>query len=130
MGVPWGLCRLLKYMTSTYKPPKGIIVTENGCAVAEDSLEVAQKDTFRMEYFQQYIAQMHKAIQEGADVRGYFAWSFMDNFEWSHGYSKRFGIVYVDYKTQQRTPKASAKMMGQLAKTNELRIPKAVLEES
>merc|ERR1712113_725077 len=128
--VPWGLGKLLVYLHNTYKPRDGIIITENGCAVDEEELAKAENDTFRVEFLQGYIAQMHSAIQQGADVRGYFAWSFLDNFEWSHGYSKRFGIVYVDYKTQQRTPKASAKMMGQLAKTNELRIPKAVLEES
>jgi len=69
-----------------------------------------------------YIAQVHKAIQEGADVRGYFAWSMLDNFEWSLGYSKRFGIVHVDYATQVRTLKASARMLGRTARANALSI--------
>merc|ERR1711862_448434 len=91
--VPWGLRRMLEYCQKEYPTPGGIFVTENGCAVKEDDVESAKNDTFRVEYFQGYIAQVHQAIQSGADVRGYFAWSLMDNFEWAHGYSKRFGIV-------------------------------------
>merc|ERR1712137_1216854 len=104
--------------------------TENGCAVADDDVKVAENDTFRVEFLQGYIAQLHKTIQKGADVRGYFAWSLLDNFEWALGYSKRFGMVHVDYTTQKRTPKASAKMMAEVARTNALRIPVRVLDAS
>merc|ERR1711972_239968 len=128
--VPWGLNRLLVYLQKTYNPPNGIIITENGCAVEEDDVAAAENDTFRVEFLQGYIAQMHGAIAEGADVRGYFAWSFLDNFEWSHGYEKRFGIVHVDYETQKRTPKASAKMMGEIAQSNQLRIDAQLLAQS
>merc|ERR1712187_959358 len=106
--VPWGLKRLLLYIHRIYEPPGGIVITENGTAVQEPDAVTAKCDTFRQEYFQTYIAQVHAAIVDGADVRGYFAWSLMDNFEWQAGYSKRFGMVRVDYGTLERTPKASA----------------------
>merc|ERR1712232_1338807 len=73
---------------------------------------------------------MHSALQAGADVRGYFAWSFLDNFEWAHGYSKRFGIVHIDYETQVRTVKASGKLLGDIAKENSLTVPVSVAEAS
>merc|ERR1712176_1111978 len=86
--------------------------------------------TFRVNYFRRYLAQVHKAIQGGADVRGYFAWSLMDNFEWSLGYSKRFGICHVDYKTQKRTPTASAKFISEVIKANALDIDEEDLAAS
>ena len=61
---------------------------------------------------------MHEAIAHGVDVRGYFAWSLLDNFEWSHGYSKRFGLVHVDFATQRRTLKASARFYAEVIRTN------------
>lgn len=128
--VPWGLKEVLVYIQKKYAPAGGIIVTENGCAVREDTEESALNDTFRVNYFQGYIAQVHEAIQQGADVRGYFAWSLMDNFEWCLGYSKRFGIVRVDYQTQRRTPKASARLISQIATTNSLTIPMDILRAS
>jgi beta-glucosidase len=66
------------------------------------------QDPLRVAYFRSHLRAVHAAIRGGADVRGYFAWSLMDNFEWSYGYAKRFGIVHVDYATQKRTPKQSA----------------------
>jgi len=129
-AVPWGLRRMCEYIQTYYQPKGGIIITENGCAVKDDDVEVAKKDTFRVEYYQGYIAQVHAAIQGGTDVRGYFAWSLMDNFEWGLGYSKRFGMVHVDYTTQQRTPKASALMFSEIAKSNVLKLPARVLAES
>ena len=68
---------------------------------------------------------MHAAIEAGVDVRGYFAWSLLDNFEWSLGYSKRFGIVHVDFATQKRTPKDSAQFYSKIIASNG-----AVLNES
>jgi beta-glucosidase len=64
-------------------------------------------DQNRIDYYQSHLDAVNDAIDIGVDIRGYFAWSLMDNFEWAEGYSKRFGIVYVDYQTQQRTIKAS-----------------------
>ena len=62
-----------------------------------------------MEYYREHLRATHDAMQKGADVRGYYAWSLLDNYEWAHGYSKRFGIVHVDFSTQQRTIKSSGR---------------------
>eukprot|EP00930_Biecheleria_cincta_P017945 TRINITY_DN14127_c0_g1_i2.p1 TRINITY_DN14127_c0_g1~~TRINITY_DN14127_c0_g1_i2.p1 ORF type:complete len:677 (-),score=108.19 TRINITY_DN14127_c0_g1_i2:126-2156(-) len=128
--VPWGFERLLSWIQKEYAPPGGIIVTENGCAVREDTATDALNDKSRIEYLQGYIFQLHRALSKGADVRGYFVWSFLDNFEWAFGYSKRFGIVRVDFESQQRTPKASAGVLSTLAKDNKLRLPSAVSRTS
>lgn len=87
-----------------------IYVLENGTA-AVDKLDVSGRvqDMDRIDYLRAYIGAMDEAISKGADVRGYFVWSLLDNFEWASGYSQRFGIVYVDYLTQKRIPKASAR---------------------
>jgi beta-glucosidase len=82
--------------------------------------EDAVNDTFRANYLKSCIAAMHRAIAQGADVRGYFAWSFLDNYEWSYGYSKRFGLVWVDYETQERVPKSSAQFLSEIIQTNAL----------
>lgn len=90
-------------------PGLPLVVTENGAAfddVAAESGAVADED--RTAYLAEHIAAVAAAREEGADIRGYFAWSLLDNFEWAEGYAKRFGIVHVDYATQQRTPKQSA----------------------
>merc|ERR1719282_96829 len=122
--VPWGFRRLVNWITEEYKPlPFGILVTENGCAVKEEKLQDAANDIKRIDYLEKYLSQLWKAITEdNADVKGYLVWSFMDNFEWQHGYSKRFGLVRVDYDTQKRTPKESAKRVSELVKTNSLKI--------
>lgn len=128
--VPWGLKHMCEYIDSIYKPEGGILVTENGCAVADDDVKVAKNDKFRVEFYQGYVAQLHKAIKAGCDIRAYFAWSLMDNFEWALGYSKRFGMVHIDYETQKRTLKKSAKLFSEVAKTNTLKLPAKVLEAS
>jgi len=128
--VPWGLQRLLCHIQREYKLPEGILITENGCAIREEDAAQSKHDVARTEYLQGYIAQVHRAIQEGADVRGYFVWSLMDNFEWAFGYTKRFGIVRVDFDTQLRTPKDSAAFYSQVARSNTLQIPEKVLENS
>jgi len=128
--VPWGFCRLLKWITQEYSPPGGIYVTENGCGFHEDDAAAARQDTLRVEYLQGYLTQLHKALQEGADVRGYFVWSLLDNFEWQWGYLQRLGIVRVDFETQKRTRKASSEMFSELAVENSLRVPLRVFESS
>lgn len=71
------------------------------------------KDSFRLNYYQQYLAEAVKAVEEdGVLLKGYFAWSLLDNFEWADGYAKRFGIVHVDYNTMQRRPKQSAEWLS------------------
>ncbi|MFI0501980.1 GH1 family beta-glucosidase [Streptomyces albogriseolus] len=90
-------------------PGLPVMVTENGAAYddyADPSGEV--RDPERIAYLRSHLTAVHRAIGEGADVRGYFLWSLLDNFEWAYGYSKRFGIVHVDFATQRRTPKQSA----------------------
>jgi beta-glucosidase len=106
--VPEGFTELLVRLSREY-PGTAMVITENGAAF-DDSPDpsgyVADHD--RTAYLSSHIAAVAAARQQGADVRGYFAWSLMDNFEWSYGYEKRFGLVHVDYDTQVRTPKQSA----------------------
>lgn len=116
--VPAGFGALLEYITKKYKPEGGIIVTENGLAAKEPNLAAAMKDESRISFYSRYIGAMHQAIQNGADVRGYFLWSFMDNFEWAFGYEKRFGLFYVDYKTQQRMAKPAVKWYRNVVESN------------
>jgi beta-glucosidase len=89
--------------------PKGIFITENGTS-SDDVLTPAGRveDTDRVMYLRNHLTHLHRAASEGYPVKGYFLWSLLDNFEWADGYSKRFGIHYVDFKTQKRTPKLSA----------------------
>ncbi len=99
---------LLTWITREYSP-RDIIITENGCSYPDGpGADGGVHDARRIRYLQQHIAAVHRAIEEGAPVSGYLQWSLMDNFEWSHGYHQRFGIVYVDYETQERIPKESA----------------------
>ena len=72
------------------------------------SLDGKVHDPNRIDFLNRYLLELEKAAKDGADIGGYFLWSFLDNFEWSHGYTERFGIVYVDYSTQERIPKDSA----------------------
>ena len=104
---PDGLHRLLVRVAEDYAPP-AIYVTENGAAFGDVRVhDGAVHDPERTAYLEAYIDAMSRAIADGAPVKGYFVWSFLDNFEWAHGYSKRFGLVYVDYPTLERVPKDS-----------------------
>ncbi|MGH7476916.1 MAG: GH1 family beta-glucosidase [Longimicrobiales bacterium] len=87
-----------------------LYITENGAAFYDPPAAVdgCLHDPLRVWYYREHLRAAHDAIERGVDLRGYFAWSLLDNFEWSHGYSKRFGIVHVDYETLRRTPKSSA----------------------
>lgn len=96
-----------------------LYVTENGAAFAEASRVTREpNDRDRVSYLRDHLRAAHAAIRAGVDLRGYFVWSLLDNFEWSHGYSKRFGIVHVDFATQRRTPKASARFYGEVIRSN------------
>jgi beta-glucosidase len=89
--------------------PKALYITENGASAADVLTPDGHVlDTDRTMYLRNYISQLHRAVSEGVPVHGYFCWSLLDNYEWADGYEKRFGIVYVDFKTQKRTPKLSA----------------------
>lgn len=103
---PEGIYRVLKRFAN-YKGVKKIIVTENGAAFNDTVKEDRVDDFYRIRFLNQYLAQVLRAKEEGVNVAGYFVWSFTDNFEWAEGYSKRFGLVYVDYATQRRIIKAS-----------------------
>jgi beta-glucosidase len=88
--------------------PKAVYITENGAAYDEQPEDGVVRDTPRINYLTTHFNAATEAIGEGVPLLGYFVWSLMDNFEWAYGFSKRFGIVHVDYETQTRTPKASA----------------------
>lgn len=87
-------------------PP--VYVTENGCAYDDPVIAGRCADTRRIDYLDRHLRALHRAIELGVDVRGYYQWSLLDNFEWAHGYAKRFGIVHVDFDTLERTPRDSA----------------------
>ncbi|HEY1657742.1 MAG TPA: GH1 family beta-glucosidase [Candidatus Sulfotelmatobacter sp.] len=99
--------------------PKAMYITENGCS--SDDVPTAEgriEDTDRVMYLRNHLTQLHRAAAEGYPIKGYFLWSLMDNFEWADGYSKRFGIHYVDFKTQKRTPKLSAEWYREVIAKN------------
>jgi beta-glucosidase len=105
---PDGLYKLLNRLYFEYQMPK-LYVTENGCSYGDGPDENGRvADQRRLNYLHDHFLAAHRAIQAGVPLAGYFVWSFMDNFEWAEGYEQRFGLVYVDYATQQRFPKDSA----------------------
>lgn len=103
---PEGIYKILKQFAA-YPAIKKIIVTENGAAFTDEVTESGVKDLKRVKFLQDYLQQVLKAQKEGVPVKGYFVWSFMDNFEWAEGFRPRFGLVHVDFKTQKRTIKDS-----------------------
>ncbi|MFY8274771.1 GH1 family beta-glucosidase [Pseudoalteromonas sp. SSDWG2] len=105
--VPDAFTKLLVDLNARYELPP-IYITENGAAFDDSEVNGEVPDQPRIDYFNSHLRAVDSAMEQGVDIRGYFAWSLMDNFEWALGYSKRFGIVYVDYDTQKRTLKNSA----------------------
>ncbi len=101
---------MVRYVSREVRVP--LIVTENGIAT--------MYDTRRVEYFQRALTGLKRVIDDGVDVRGYFAWSLLDNFEWLSGFTPKFGIVAVDLATQRRTVKPSGVMLGNIARNNSL----------
>src|SRR5262245_15864080 len=98
---------------------KEIHITENGCATQDVIADDGKiYDTDRIMFLRNYLTQLQRATSEGVPVKGYFHWSTMDNFEWTAGFGNRFGLVYVDFKTQKRTPKLSASFFHATAKGN------------
>jgi beta-glucosidase len=115
---PNGLTDLLLHLSKEYGPLP-LYVTENGAAFPDYvDPEGEVKDPERVGYIEAHLQAAHRAISQGADLRGYFCWTLVDNFEWAAGYSQRFGIVWVDFKTQGRIPKTSAKWFGAVAARN------------
>lgn len=100
---------------------RSTLITENGAACADEVDAHGEiLDLDRREYLRNYLIGLHRAVDEGHDVRGYFVWSLLDNFEWSEGYAKRFGIVHVDYPSQRRTPKLSASWYSEVIRANRM----------
>jgi beta-glucosidase len=116
---PPGLTDILVWFRDRYGSMP-LYVTENGAAFYDPPTapENGVDDPLRVEYLRQHIAAMGEAIRRGVDVRGYFVWSLLDNLEWSLGYTKRFGIVHVDFHTLQRTPKKSARFYSEVIASN------------
>jgi beta-glucosidase len=106
-----------KFMAERYKLP--IVITENGMSNCDwVALDGGVHDGARVDYLHRHLRALCKAIREGADVRGYFQWSIMDNFEWAEGYKHRFGLIHVDFETQKRTLKDSAFWYRRIIETN------------
>jgi beta-glucosidase len=116
---PKGLGQILRWFKTRYGEVP-LYITENGAAFYDPPVPVdgAVPDPLRVAYLRDHLRELHAAIADGMDVRGYFAWSLLDNFEWSLGFARRFGIVHVNYATQERTPKASAAYYSNIIKSN------------
>jgi beta-glucosidase len=95
-----------------------LYITENGAAYTDPVIDGECHDPRRLDYLDAHLRALHAAIERGVDVRGYFAWSLFDNFEWAQGYEQRFGLVHVDYDTQVRTPKSSARWYAEVCRSN------------
>ena len=118
---PEGIYEILMRIWHDYDPACDVMVTENGIPVPDGlDFDGRIRDERRIHYLHDHLAQVQRAIQDGVPVKGYFHWSLMDNFEWALGYGPRFGLVYVDYKTQKRTIKDSGRWFGQVIKKNRL----------
>jgi beta-glucosidase len=113
---PRSLCDLLLRLKRDYQLPP-IYITENGAAYRDQLVDGQVEDEQRRQYIESHLLAVAEAIDRGVDVRGYFVWSLMDNFEWAEGYRKRFGIVHVDYASLRRTLKRSALWYRSLLKT-------------
>ena len=122
---PQGLTDVLVWVKERYGDIP-LYITENGAAFYDPphAIDGRIDDPLRVWYYREHLRAVRRAMDRGVDVRGYYAWSLLDNFEWSHGYSKRFGLVHVDYETLARTPKASARFYGEVIRTRG-----AILEE-
>jgi beta-glucosidase len=115
---PQGLTEILKWVHDRYGSLP-LYVTENGAAFDDQVLpNGAVDDPLRVQFLRDHLLAAKQAIDLGVDLRGYFAWSLLDNFEWHHGFSKRFGLVHVDYNTQRRTPKSSARFYSRVIRSN------------
>jgi beta-glucosidase len=121
---PEGFTELLVRIKDDYPNVPPIYITENGCAYDDPVSETPDgprvHDARRIDYLDQHLRAVHAAIEAGVDVRGYYQWSLMDNFEWALGYDKRFGIVHIDFDTLERTPRDSASWYREVIKRNGL----------
>jgi beta-glucosidase len=110
-----------KFYYERYKLP--VYITENGMSNVDwVALDGKVHDPQRVDFLRRYLRELKRACADGVDVRGYFVWSLMDNFEWAEGYKERFGIVFVDYATQKRIPKDSALWYKEVIASNGRRL--------
>jgi beta-glucosidase len=116
---PPGIHELLTRIWKDYQPKCEIMVTENGIPVPDGlDFDGHVRDERRIRYLRDHIAQIHRAMEDGIPIKGYFHWSLMDNFEWALGYGQRFGLIFVDFKTLKRTIKNSGHWFAQVIKDN------------
>nr|WP_269810774.1 GH1 family beta-glucosidase [Kineosporia rhizophila] len=117
--VPEGLTELLLDLHARYPGIPPVVITENGCSYpdAPDEQGVVD-DQARIDYLQAHLRAVEEAVAQGVDVRGYYCWSLMDNFEWAHGYTQRFGLVHIDFETLVRTPKRSFSWYADLVRAH------------
>jgi len=119
---PQALSKMILRIRDDY-PKMPIYVTENGCSYGDKpDVDGKVRDNRRIRFLRGYIGEMGRAIEQGADVRGYFLWTFTDNFEWAEGFQQRFGIVYCDFENQQRYIKDSGHWYSELARSNKLEL--------
>jgi beta-glucosidase len=109
---PDGLRDLLTGFHGTYPNLPPIYITENGMASDDNVQDGHVDDPQRISFLKRHLAAVDQAVKQGVDIRGYFVWSLLDNFEWAFGYERRFGVVHVDYGTQQRTVKRSGELIA------------------
>ncbi|MEV4628801.1 GH1 family beta-glucosidase [Micromonospora sp. NPDC049523] len=114
-----GLVEVLERVHREY-PKLPLYITENGAAFVDEVVDGEVDDIDRVAYFDAHLRACHTAISSGVPLRGYFAWSLMDNFEWAWGYTKRFGMIHIDYDSQLRTPKSSARWYADVIRRNGL----------
>lgn len=120
-AAPHALGDFVRFVSKEYGGPK-IYITENGVCDNTEPVDGSIDDQPRVELLRGFLAGLAEAIGAGADVGGYYLWSFLDNFEWVLGYSRRFGMVWTDYQTQQRIPKASARFYSEVIRQNGLEV--------
>jgi beta-glucosidase len=117
---PEGLYKILKWVHTNYPVPR-VIVTENGASFTDTVTPDGKvHDERRVNYITEHLKQAHRAMRESVPLKGFFVWSTLDNFEWAYGYSRRFGVIYVDYETQMRTIKDSGRLLTQIATESNL----------
>ena len=121
-AAPHSLGDFVRFVSREYGRPR-IYITENGvCDNAEPDANGVIDDHVRIDLLNGFLAGLHGAIQDGADVRAYYQWSLMDNFEWAFGFSKRFGMIFTDFATQRRIPKNSAAYFSEVIRKNGIEI--------
>ncbi|PZV06580.1 MAG: beta-glucosidase [Leptolyngbya sp.] len=118
--VPESIYWAVRHVADVLKRPElPLLITENGCAAQDELTQQGEiLDSDRILYLRQYLQSAHRAVAEGYPLNGYFLWSLMDNFEWAWGYDRRFGVLYNNFQTQQRTPKASFRWYAECIRQN------------